>query len=201
MYLKQYPVQYEIAGFAGMFTRPDSGASPISYPAPTRSALKAIFESVVFSKKAYFQPRKVEICKPIIYHKYTTNYRGPLRKPGTPNFQLFATVLSDVCYKVYGDVLSYTSPRHLDNPQHQLQEVFTRRLAKGEFYTTPALGWKEFVPYYFGPLRDETVADTSIYLEIPSMLDGMYDRATYGSVSPQYLKQLEIVAGVLVYDQ
>lgn len=201
MFLKKYPVQYEISGFAAMFARPDSGASPISYPAPSRSALKAISETVVFSKYAYFQPRKVEICRPIIYHKYTTNYRGPLRKSGTPNFQLFATVLSDVCYKVFGDVLSYTSPRHRDNPQHQLQEVFTRRLIKGEFHTTPCLGWKEFTPNYFGPLRDETAADASIHLKIPSMLDCMYDRATYGNVSPKFLRQLEIVAGVLNYDQ
>ena len=62
MYEKVYPVSFEIAGPAAMFTKPDTGSSPISYPAPTKSAQKSIFESVVMSKEAYFEPQRVEIC-------------------------------------------------------------------------------------------------------------------------------------------
>lgn len=53
-----------------------------AYPAPTKSALKSMFECVVMSQEAYFEPQKVEICSPIVFHKYSTNYGGPLRKSG-----------------------------------------------------------------------------------------------------------------------
>lgn len=41
-----YEVEFEIAGPAAMFARPDTGSTPISYPVPTWSACKAMFESV-----------------------------------------------------------------------------------------------------------------------------------------------------------
>ena len=43
----EYPVQMEIAGATAMWTRPDTGDSPVSYPAPTYSAVKGLFESIL----------------------------------------------------------------------------------------------------------------------------------------------------------
>lgn len=199
MILKEYPVSFEVAGPVAMFTRPDTGSSPISYPVPTKSALKSMFECVSMSKDAYFEPQRVEICTPIVYRKYSTNYQGPLRKSGTPTFQLFATVLENVCYKVYGVVKAYQPPQSGYNPQHMLQETFMRRLKIGQFYTTPFLGWKEFTPTYFGPLRDTTKADESINLIIPSMLLEMYTRPTNGTVAPQFVQNVEVKGGVVYY--
>ena len=196
---KGYPVSFEISGPSAMFARPDTGSSPLSYPMPTKSALKSMFECVVFAKDAYFEPQRVEICRPIVFHKYSTNYGGPLRKSGTSNFQLFATVLENVCYKVHGVILAFSSPDSENNPQHQLQEVFTRRLAAGQLYTMPFLGWKEFVPDYFGPLRDSTSADSSINLTVASMLNSMYDRPTNGLIAPEFAQNAEIVKGVMFY--
>ncbi len=196
---KIYQISFEIAGPAAMFARPDTGSSPVSYPAPTKSALKSIFECVAMSKEAYFEPQKVEICSPIVFHKYSTNYGGPLRKSGTTNFQLFATVLENVCYKVYGVTMAYQAPYNGNNQQHKLQEIFLRRLESGQFYSTPFLGWKEFVPTYFGPLRNNTSVDSSINLIIPSMLSTMYDRPTKGIVSPTFVQNVEINKGVIFY--
>ena len=194
---KEYPVSFEVEGPIAMFARPDTGAAPVSYPVPTKSALKGMFESVAFSKYAYFEPKRVEICSPIVYRRYTTNYRGPLKKISTQNFQLIVTVLENVCYKVYGVILSYSPPRKGENHQHKLQELFMRRLRLGQFYTTPYLGWKEFVPTYFGCIRDNTETDKSINLIIPSMLTTMYDRPTDGNVSPQYEQEIKIEGGVM----
>lgn len=201
MVKKAYPVSFEISGPAALFTRPDTGSLPVSYPAPTKSSLKSMFESVVMSKEAYFEPQKVEICTPIVFHKYSTNYGGPLRKSGTVNFQLFSTVLENVCYKVYGIVKAYKPPMHGENPQHKLQEVFQRRLTYGYLFSTPFLGLKEFTPSYFGPLRDFTFPDTTINMVIPSMLASMYDRPTDGRVNPCFLQSVEIREGVMYFDQ
>jgi|GEM_PF-178998 len=77
--MKPYPVQLEISGPTAMWTRPDTGSSPVSYPAPTFSAVKGIFESILRWKSVNVRPTRVEICRPVQFHRYTTNYGGPLR--------------------------------------------------------------------------------------------------------------------------
>lgn len=198
---KPYLISFEIAGPTAMFARPDTGSTPISYPILTASAAKCMFESVAFSNDAYFVPQRVEICSPIVYHKYTTNYQGPLRKTGTNNFQFFATVLENVCYKVHGVICAYDRPTHLRNAQHELQAIFNRRLAKGQFFSTPFLGWKEFVPSYFGELRDTTTVDKSINMVIPSIVLSMHSRPTNGCFEPTYALNVMVEKGVMYYSE
>ena len=115
--MTDYPVQIEVAGPLAMFTRPDTGGTPTSYPVPTWSACKGIFESIAFlaDGAAWISPTRVEVCKrrgsvggSVRFQKYTTNYGGPLRKADVirkgANMQLFGTVVADVCYRLYGDV-------------------------------------------------------------------------------------------------
>jgi len=108
MELKTHKVAFEVSGPAAIFTRPDSGATPISYPVPTFSAAKGMFEAVAKYTSAYIRPTKVEICKPIRFEKYVTNYGGPLRKKDQIKkktaYQLPATILVDVCFRLYGVV-------------------------------------------------------------------------------------------------
>src|ERR1700678_1909028 len=103
-----YPVTFEVEGPFAMFARPDTGSTPVSYAVPTFSALKGLFESVAFSEEAFFCPESVDVCKPLRFHRYVTNYGGPLRKPkdiaAGNNYQLTATILVDVCYKVSGNI-------------------------------------------------------------------------------------------------
>ncbi len=199
MIAKEYPVDFEIAGPSAMFARPDTGAAPVSLPVPTPTALKAMTETMVRSDYAYFQAQSVEICSPIIFHSYTTNYGGPLRKPGTVNFQIFATVLENVCYKVHGHILSDRLMINGVNPRHQMQEIFLRRLRLGQFYTTPFLGWKEFVPSYFGPLRLSTHVDLSINMILPSVLADMYNQPVHGQILPRFITDVPIQKGVISY--
>lgn len=200
-----YQVQFEIAGPAAMFTRPDSGSTPISYPAPTYSAAKGMFESIARIKSAYISPTKVEICAPIRYHNYTTNYGGPLRKStqlskGSP-FQLFATILVDVCYRIYGVIKEIEVPPEdqvtTTNHLHLLQDKFERRLRNGRWHHVPFLGWKEFVPSYVGPFRPETKVEDSIEQVIPSMLFTVYTQQ--GEYAPTYRQNVWIKKGVLEY--
>lgn len=173
---KPYEVQFEIAGPAAMFTRPDTGATPVSYPAPTYSATKGMFESIARLKSAYIRPTKVEICSPVRYHRYTTNYGGPLRKGNQlskgSSYQLFATVLADVCYRIYGIVeeLERAPVELTTNHLHYLQDKFKKRLRNGRWYHVPCLGWNEFTPSYVGPFRTDTKVDPC--LQAPSLAGG-----------------------------
>ncbi|MCP4370403.1 MAG: CRISPR-associated protein Cas5 [Deltaproteobacteria bacterium] len=210
----EYPVQFEISGPYAMFTRPDTGSAFVSYPAPTWSACKGMFEAVARLKSAYIYPIKVEICASVNFHRYMTNYGGPLRKSDVirkgSSYQLGAYVLVDVCYRVYGVVREYTtSPDPRVNHCHYLQDLFNRRLEKGRFWDTPCLGWREFVPNYMGTFRPQTIVETSINEFIPSMLLSPFDQDVSGNsrdkqgnnLARYTQKGVFIQQGVLHYDK
>lgn len=214
---KAYRVCMEIAGNTAIWTRPDTGDSPCSYPAPTYSAVRGLFESILWGPAVLVIPRKVELCSVPRFHSYATNYGGPLRKPDNikkgNSYQLFATVLTDVCYRLYADVI--LNPRKAgisDNarawdqrttsPGHAYQEIFNRRLARGQSYATLALGWSEFTPSYFGPFREETRVCTDLPdLHIPSMLRGVFQQGYRSAYQAVYDQNLCIHGGVLEYPE
>lgn len=215
--MKPYPIALEISGATAMWTRPDTGATPVSYPVPPWSAVKGIFESVARLKNVIINPTAVEICAPLIYHDYTTNYGGPLRKAeqitNNDAFQHKATVLINVCYRFYARIENFKYvPKSLAeaarlsevNSQHACQEIFVRRLHKGQFHDTPCLGWREFVPDYIGPIRNDTEnrkVQTSIEEILPSFLYCVFDPET-GVRNPRYVQNLsgrKIVNGRLEY--
>ena len=202
---KGYEVSMEIAGPAAMFTRPDTGAAQVSYPAPTFSAVKGMFDSIARWKSVCIRPMKVEICAPIKFHKYTTNYGGPLRKSNQiskgSSYQIPAMVLINVCYRLYGIITEVASAPEGNNHCHALQDFFNRRLEKGKLYYTPCLGWKEFVPSYVGHFRDETKIESGINMMIPSMLYRVFDKLFDGKIQPEYKANVIIEQGVLRYDK
>ncbi|MGO9372874.1 MAG: CRISPR-associated protein Cas5 [Syntrophobacteraceae bacterium] len=214
---KPYEVQFEIAGPAAMFARPDSGGTPTSYPVPTWSAAKGLFESIAFfaDGAAWICPTKVEVCRRagdlggrLNFQRYTTNYGGPLRKAslfnkgaisGGSSMQLFSTILRDVCYRLRGMV---AGPRWEGpiNPRHHLQDLFNRRLKRGQCFRTPCLGWSEFTCSYWGPYRyGITEVDAALSLEIPSMLLCVWNNPSAGSYKPMFDQNVQIVGGVLEY--
>ncbi|MHB8425031.1 MAG: CRISPR-associated protein Cas5 [Gammaproteobacteria bacterium] len=106
--MSKYGVCLEISGATAMWTRPDSGDCPVSYPAPTYSAVEGIIEAILFNQAVEIVPHKVEICSPIVYHTYNTNYGGPLCKSDQSNkgssYQLLASVLVNPCYRLHAIV-------------------------------------------------------------------------------------------------
>ncbi len=216
-----YSVELEVAGLLAMFARPDTGGTPTSYPVPTWSAAKGLFESIAFlaDGSAWICPMRVDICRRVgepggrvRFQRYTTNYGGPLRKadlfrkgtaPGGSSMQLFATVLSDVCYRLHGIVVGPRSRGQI-NARHHLKDLFDRRLGKGRCFRTPCLGWSEFTCSYWGPFRaGVTEVDNAISLMVPSMLLCVWDRPTSGRYAPEFRQDVEVgkvMGGVMEYD-
>lgn len=221
--MSKYPVQFEIAGSSAMFARPDTGAAPISYAVPTWSACKAMFESVARGffadgkrSSAFFCPTKVQILRPIRFEKYAFNYRGPLRNPseidpeggGGNSYQLSATILVDVCYRVFGECMPI--PNGVASPvnaAHALQEMFLRRVNRGYSKYAPCLGWKEFLPTYFGDFRqdrlglaDAPAKQNDIDLWIPGLLHSVWDAPVNGTYQPAF-REVRVTKGELTFSK
>lgn len=212
-----YPVQLEIAGDTAIWTRPDTGDSPCSYPAPTYSAVKAIFEAVLWGPDVLVEPVKVELCRPVQYHSYATNYGGPLRSSQAikkdTQYQLYATVLTDVCYRLYAQVRPNPDKKKLPesarrwdgrttSPGHAYQAIFNRRLQRGQSYASLALGWREFTPSYFGPFRENTAVCSDLPdIPIPSMLREVFPRGYRSDWQAVYDTDIVIHQGTLIYPE
>jgi CRISPR-associated protein Cas5d len=214
--MNSYDVALEISGSTAMWTRPDTGDSPVSYPVPTYSAVKAIFESILWGPAVQIIPLKVEICAPIQYHNYQTNYGGPLRKARVmaegESFQLLATVLIDVCYRLYAEVIPISknlkdripdTARQWDgkttSPGHAYRDIFHRRVKRGQCFTMPFLGWKEFAPNYFGEFRDTTNVQRDIQMVIPSMLREVFSNGYASECAFTYEQDIAINSGVMEF--
>ena len=217
--MKKYAIAMEVAGPLAMWARPDTGSSPTSYPIPTWSAAKGLFESVAFfsNSRAWINPTHVEICKPVNqdsngevrYQKYMTNYGGPLRDTTLikkkANYQFSALAVAEVCYRVHAQIEKGTKQplSHGHDPCHALQAIFNRRLNFGQCYHTPCLGWSEFVPHYWGPFRDNTEIDSKVTLNLVSVLKSVFDSATHGQYDPHFQQDCDawVQEGVFRYAQ
>lgn len=214
--MDRYLIEMEISGPTAMWTRPDSGDCPVSYPVPTYSAVKGIFEAILFNQAIEIIPRKVEICAPIVYHTYNTNYGGPLRKSSQVktgvSYQLLASVLINPCYRLYASVEPRSSTNDnisartriwlgkTTSPAHAHQQIFNRRLIRGQSYYIPCLGWKEFTPEYVGPFRQQTKVCTDIDLAMPSMLRQVFPDGLDSAARYVFDQDVKILNGALEYE-
>lgn len=209
----RYPIAMEIAGTTALWTRPDSGDAPMSYVAPTPSAVRGIFESILWGPDIRIVPTAVEICAPLQYHSYVTNYGGPLRAGKSiqkgNNYQLYATVLVDVCYRLYADAMPNSRKKNLPekalewdskttSPGHAYQDIFNRRLKRGQSFSMPVLGWREFPSSYFGPFRPQTEVCRDLSdITIPSMLREVFPDGYNSAFRAVYSQSLRIRMGRL----
>jgi len=210
--MSKYTATIEVDGVLALFSRPDTGGTPTSYPIPTWSAAKGIFESVarLASGSAWIRPTSVAICSrkddprrgSIRYQRYTFNYGGPLRMKTGASQQVFATAVSDVCYRITGEIVGNRSRKRGGgiNPSHHLEEMFKRRRDRGQCHRTPCLGLSEFTASYWGPPRPQvTEIDTAINLRIPSLLITPFSSEVDGHFQPQFHTGAEIVNGEFHY--
>ncbi len=211
--MKPYSVSLEVSGRTAMFTRPDTGSSPVSYPVPTYSAVKGIFETILMLRQASVVPTKVEICAPVAFHSYTTNYLGPARQSGKNGaLQIPATVLTDVRYRLYARAYHDDRPlpyskngkeggSRCSHGGHAYRDIFNRRIDSGQSFRVPFLGWKEFTVDYFGPFRNGTTVQDDINLFIPSLFKSFCKdgRGKATQWKPVFMNNVEIRGGVLHY--
>jgi len=188
---------------------------PVSYPAPTFQACKGIFESVCYLDSVEVIPISCHICAPLSYRKYVTNYSGPSRERrdfigGSP-FQHAAVVLENVCYRLFAKV--ETRPRHRRNQQevdfaencaHFYKVRFDARVETGQCFDIPFLGWREFLPSYFGKFRPATKRCVSVDEKIPSFFH-TFARSCRGShyddTKPIFRYDVRIEKGELIYKE
>jgi CRISPR-associated protein Cas5d len=70
---------------------------------------------------------------------------------------------------------AHNGDKNTASPGRAYQVIFNRRLSRGQCYSVPVLGWREFTPSYFGEFRKSThVLEDMPAIIIPSMLKQVF---------------------------
>lgn len=172
-------IQLEVWGPYALFSRPELKVEKVSYDVPTPSAARGMVEAVYFHPGLRWRIDRIHILNPISFTSIRRN--EVLSKISARNVrqaaqggrqelylatpqeivQRSSLLLQDVHYVIEAHFEMTGKAAPSDNPG-KFQDIVTRRMEKGQCFTTPYLGCKEF-PASFrrwpgGPI--ETIHET-----------------------------------------
>lgn len=163
-------IQFKVWGDYALFTRPEMKTERVSYDIITPSAARGLLESIFWHPGLVWRIDRIHVCAPIRFLnvrrnevKSTISARsartvmergtGELWMASSEEIQQRASlILRDVCYVIeaHFDMTDKAAPS--DNPG-KFQDMTRRRIARGQFYSQPYFGCREF-PAHFAPCEE-----------------------------------------------
>ena len=172
-------IQLEVWGPYALFSRPELKVEKVSYDVPTPSAARGIVEAVYFHPGLRWHIDRIYVLNPISFTSIRRNEvlskisARPVRQAaqgGRQELYLAAPqeivqrsslLLQDVHYVIEAHFEMTSKAAPSDNPG-KFQDIVTRRMEKGQCYTTPYLGCREFSASFHrwagGPIK--TIKET-----------------------------------------
>jgi len=167
-YNKQFCI--EVWGDYACFTRPEMKVERVSYDVITPSAARAVFEAIFWKPAIQWKVKKIEVLNPIRWISVRRNEVGKLMSPQSKQIfieedrqQRAGLFLRAVAYRLYAEIEfiplrnrdfhetpdelkdqeEETILRSTENPG-KYNAIFERRAKKGQCFTQPYLGCREF---------------------------------------------------------
>jgi len=149
-----------VRGALASFTRPELKTERVSYEVITPSAARGIFEAILWKPAIFWHIRRIELlsCPRFVQFKRnevnsrvsTRNALQAERSGEALDFyadddraQRNTLALRDVDYAIEADMLM-TAHRGPEDNARKFDEMFRRRLERGQFHMAPYLGCREF---------------------------------------------------------
>ena len=154
-------IQLEVWGPYALFSRPELKVEKVSYDVPTPSAARGIVEAVYFHPGLRWHIDRIYVLNPIsftsirrneVLSKISARNVRQAAQGGRQELYLAAPqeivqrsslLLHDVHYVIEAHFEMTSKAAPSDNPG-KFQDIVTRRMEKGQCYTTPYLGCREF---------------------------------------------------------
>ena len=154
-------IRLEVWGPYALFSRPELKVEKVSYDVPTPSAARGMVEAVYFHPGLRWRIDRIHILNPISFTSIRRN--EVLSKISARNVrqaaqggrqelylatpqeivQRSSLLLQDVHYVIEAHFEMTGKAAPSDNPG-KFQDIVTRRMEKGQCFSTPYLGCKEF---------------------------------------------------------
>ena len=193
------PLTVKVWGPWACFTRPEMKVERVSYPVPTASAARGILEAVFWRPEFSWEIREIWVLHPIRYASILRNEvkrkiamrsvqnwakEGGHYDIGQDRTQRHTLALRDVAYVIKAQAL--IKPQCSDDPA-KYRDQFRRRLQRGQCFSRPYLGCREFAAS-FGPI-DGSERPLALTEELGRMLlDLDYSTDGSGRGSPRFFE-------------
>ncbi len=160
----------KVWGDSACFTRPEMKVERVSYDVMTPSAARGIFEAILWKPAISWRIEQIDVMNEIRWQSLRRNELGnkipfsnvtKAMKDGKGSLGIFiederqqraGLFLRDVAYVIHGHFTLTGKKGPADNVK-KFEEMFERRLKKGQCHHFPVLGNREF-PAYFEPAND-----------------------------------------------
>ncbi|MEN6437002.1 MAG: type I-C CRISPR-associated protein Cas5c [Syntrophobacter sp.] len=186
-------IKLKIWGDFACFTRPEFKVDRFTYPIMTPSAARGLLESIFWKPEIRWEIREVWVLKPvreivIVRNEISRrqNERPFFVEDAGQRQQRSSVILKDVEYLVHADIHLL---KRTESPKAKYLDQFTRRVERGQFYSMPYLGLREFAAYYSFPLGGEKPVDES--LTIGQMLFDIARCESSGKKKMTFIKHYE----------
>ena len=160
-------IEVKIAAPMACFTRPENKVERVSYPVPTPSAARGVLEAIFWKPEFSYQIETITVLKPIRYQGILRNEVGRRAGSGDPisitddRQQRNTLALYDVEYVI---VARIAPASHATDPVTKYTEQFKRRVEKGQCFSRPYLGCREFACDFEMPTGSESAINETIDL-------------------------------------
>ena len=141
-----------VRGELACFTRPEMKVERVSYEVMTPSAARGVLEAILWKPAIRWHVHRIAVLAPIRWMSFRRNEVKDLASPRVPHLvtdteqrsQRNTLALRDVDY-VVNCSFAMTSRAGGRDSVEKFEQIFLRRLEKGQHYEPPYLGMREMV--------------------------------------------------------
>ncbi len=156
-------LEVKVWGDFACFTRPEFGVERVSYEVMTPSAARGILEAIFWKPEFRWLVREISVLKPIRHYSILRNEMNSLQtlsraRKRDPYYadddraQRHTLCLRDVAYIIRADI---ELKEHATDHPAKYRDQFRRRVKRGQCFTRPYLGTREFSAAFGPPEGDE----------------------------------------------
>ncbi len=162
----------EVSGRFACFTRPEMKVERVSYDVITPSAARAVYSAIFWKPAIRWRIKRIDVLNPIRWTSFRRNEVAHVATPQSTGIfieedrqQRAGLFLRDVCYRLYAE-FDFIPPEQRSPSKNPLPEwmkdpeeevlnrqneceakyaaIFDQRVRKGQYFTHPYLGCREF---------------------------------------------------------
>ncbi len=144
----------KVWGDNACFTRPEMKVERVSYDAATPSAARGVLEAILWKPAIAQHVERIDVLNPVLWESMRRNEVGALMSPRSEGIfieeqrqQRAGLFLRNVAYVIHAHFTMTEKAGSEDNIT-KFQEMFARRVQKGQCFNRPYLGCREFSAHF-----------------------------------------------------
>lgn len=152
-------LELKVGGELACFTRPEAKVERVSYPVMTPSAARGVLEAVFWKPEFTWRVREIVVLNPVKWFSLRRNEVKSRQTARAEDYyadddraQRHTLGLRDVEYVIRADI---ELKAHTSHHPAKYRDMFRRRVERGQCFSQPYLGCREFAARFEQPTGEE----------------------------------------------